>query len=491
MGQISQYFSYVVGIIALFILLGFIFGYVGGKEYVCQNGAVVSNPAKCAGASSTSGTDFTQTPASCGKFGCEPGESSTNCCTDCGCPTGQVCENNTCKLLNPNMALSASQSTIYSVTIYLSNPSFDIGKITLTNNGNGNAKNIAITLSSKEGYFENKVINFDDLGISGSDTQTFSLKFTQKGLNLSSEKNVLSVKAIVTYTNPGNEKLTEEKSFDIIVYGKNHVIGPNSGWAANYPPWITPDQNAVREFAAKSTGGIAASSSDDKKEFAARWLFNSMRTYGVKYVNDREQVGDYVQFPIETLKRKAGDCEDQAILYASLLESIGIKSAVIVIPGHAFAAYYNSQGIVPVETTADDYDSAISIGASEYNDPANFGGMEIIVPQDGWVALPQVIHENEPDIPIMDIHKEVVSSCTIGFDINNPQKFWVAQATVKFQNNGQAPGLGCAGLITYKGGAFRDSAYECWTILAGETTEKTISSDIDVFEDYICQVFVE
>ena len=48
---------------------------------------------------------------------------------------------------------------------------------------------------------------------------------------------------------------------------------------------------------------------------------------------------DYVMFPRETLKKKAGDCDDLTTLYAALLESVGIKTALVTIPGHIFLMF--------------------------------------------------------------------------------------------------------------------------------------------------------
>jgi tetratricopeptide (TPR) repeat protein len=53
----------------------------------------------------------------------------------------------------------------------------------------------------------------------------------------------------------------------------------------------------------------------------------------------KQDVVDYLQFPAQTLEVKAGDCDDLSILYASLLESAGIESAFITIPGHIYTAF--------------------------------------------------------------------------------------------------------------------------------------------------------
>ena len=78
-------------------------------------------------------------------------------------------------------------------------------------------------------------------------------------------------------------------------------------------------------------------------------LFSAMKAAGVRYVVDpssayeslsRDATAiDYVRFPIETLDAKSGDCDDLSVLYASLLESVGVPSAYITTPGHIFTAF--------------------------------------------------------------------------------------------------------------------------------------------------------
>jgi tetratricopeptide (TPR) repeat protein len=48
---------------------------------------------------------------------------------------------------------------------------------------------------------------------------------------------------------------------------------------------------------------------------------------------------DFLQFPRQTLEYKAGDCDDLSILFAALMESVGIESAFITVPGHIFMAF--------------------------------------------------------------------------------------------------------------------------------------------------------
>jgi hypothetical protein len=62
------------------------------------------------------------------------------------------------------------------------------------------------------------------------------------------------------------------------------------------------------------------------------------RTPHLQYSKDKAQV-DFLQFPRQTLNYKAGDCDDLSILYCALLESVGVETAFITVPGHIYAAF--------------------------------------------------------------------------------------------------------------------------------------------------------
>ena len=46
---------------------------------------------------------------------------------------------------------------------------------------------------------------------------------------------------------------------------------------------------------------------------------------------------DYSMYPIETIFREAGDCEDTSILAAALFKAAGFHTALLMVPGHAMA----------------------------------------------------------------------------------------------------------------------------------------------------------
>jgi tetratricopeptide (TPR) repeat protein len=118
-------------------------------------------------------------------------------------------------------------------------------------------------------------------------------------------------------------------------------------------------------------------------------LFEAMGQYGVNYVIDPQSSYvesskdslslDYLQFPVQTLDYKAGDCDDLSISYSAMLESTGIKTAFITIPGHIYMAF--SLGMNP--------DTAKSLflnpGDLIYKDNETWLPVEITMVQDGFL----------------------------------------------------------------------------------------------------------
>ena len=64
----------------------------------------------------------------------------------------------------------------------------------------------------------------------------------------------------------------------------------------------------------------------------AKIIFNELQSRGIHYHTDPNVVfykDDRVQFALETLRLKNGDCDDLTVLYATLLESLGINTAFV------------------------------------------------------------------------------------------------------------------------------------------------------------------
>jgi PBP1b-binding outer membrane lipoprotein LpoB len=84
------------------------------------------------------------------------------------------------------------------------------------------------------------------------------------------------------------------------------------------------DPESVRDLAIEITKGATS----DKDAVTA--IFEYVRDT-INYVNDprvTELDFDYIQEPLQTVQREAGDCDDHAVLLASLLEAIGYSTTI-------------------------------------------------------------------------------------------------------------------------------------------------------------------
>jgi len=139
------------------------------------------------------------------------------------------------------------------------------------------------------------------------------------------------------------------RSKAVLVYGRNVVSWAEPDSVASF---VTPKTPAVQALAGvlntvKPAGPGAASApsaltAPPALRTAAAAL-GGMGALGVRYKADPaspfgSEALDYAQFPEQTLSKRAGDCDDLAILFASLTEGAGLRTLLLVTPDHVFAA---------------------------------------------------------------------------------------------------------------------------------------------------------
>ena len=114
----------------------------------------------------------------------------------------------------------------------------------------------------------------------------------------------------------------------------NKLIHANPSKTANgiEEAWELIDKNNPQiKFAADS---IISSSCDENEICYAKALYYFLRDK-IKYVSD--PIGkEYIEAPETVLKTGAADCESGSLLLLNMMESIGIESELVLIPGHAF-----------------------------------------------------------------------------------------------------------------------------------------------------------
>jgi tetratricopeptide (TPR) repeat protein len=158
------------------------------------------------------------------------------------------------------------------------------------------------------------------------------------------------------------------------VYDKHRLTWDERGRFATFvTPKDAPIMNLVRSVATQFK------ETKDEAQLAGA-VFDALGVFGLTYIPDpsnpyqissgKVNTVDYIQFPRETLERKSGDCDDLVAFYSAALESMGIETRVLEVPGHMLMMFstgiaaeddgytmdnmyviYQDQLWVPVETT--------------------------------------------------------------------------------------------------------------------------------------------
>ncbi|MGH7451122.1 MAG: transglutaminase domain-containing protein, partial [bacterium] len=97
--------------------------------------------------------------------------------------------------------------------------------------------------------------------------------------------------------------------------------------------FVTPDDENVLKLSRKLAKENSNSDSTGAENVrAAKAIFDALAKMNIQYHRDPNipfYRDDRVQYASETLKLRHGDCDDLVVLYASLLESAGIKTAFV------------------------------------------------------------------------------------------------------------------------------------------------------------------
>ena len=124
--------------------------------------------------------------------------------------------------------------------------------------------------------------------------------------------------------------LTKNFSAQVTVHSRNAWNGDIDKLTV----FVTPDEPTVHQLSRASIKQDTTLAADPEmmKFKQARCLFEALTQRGIAYQSDPNipyDQDDRVQFAPRTLSLGTGDCDDLVVLYASLLESIGISAAFV------------------------------------------------------------------------------------------------------------------------------------------------------------------
>lgn len=314
----------------------------------------------------------------------------------------------------PTLQMSPKLQTIYPLyyTYYDKNP---LGTVRIENRSDSPIQKVRVSL--KVPQFMDRPQLCAELAELGGDRSVevpLTAIFTNAIFNITEGLKVAG-EIVLDYDYLGSSKTVSEQVV-LNVQNRNAMTWDDDRKAAAF---MTTNHPLIKGYAKNLAATIRA---DGLQAFSnefriAMGVFTMLKDYGMQYIRDattpftelseNPDAVDQIQFPIESLNFKAGDCDDLSVLYGTLLEAAGVESAFITTPGHIFVAFNlnmparkaeslfpdvtdmietNDTMWLPIEVTlmGDGFVKAWQIGAQEWRSANQRGAAVFYTVHDAW-----------------------------------------------------------------------------------------------------------
>ena len=216
-----------------------------------------------------------------------------------------------------------------------------IGRIKLTNNTNKSMDRLKVTFQLRDFMDFPTETKLDKLLPGQSEEVALKAVFNNSILTLTEDSSVQAMIEASYFDN--GKRVAFNKNPTVNVYDKHRLTWDDRN---RYAAFVTPKDPPVLNFV-RSVVTQFKETKDQTQLSAA--VFDMLGVYGMTYIPDpsnpyqissgKVDTVDYVQFPRETLERKSGDCDDLVAFYSAALESMGIETRVLEVPGHMFMMF--------------------------------------------------------------------------------------------------------------------------------------------------------
>ena len=227
---------------------------------------------------------------------------------------------------------------------YVKNP---IGKVTIRNTEKHSVTDVEVSFF-QAGFMDTqtKALSIPELGAGESREVPLYASFNEEVFRTEGVT-PLTGEVIVDYTT--RRKAVQQKfpiSYDLhdktaLTWDDDNKVGA----------FITPADGALRNY----TSFVRQTCKDEHVPGISEALQIGMQIYhglnelGCIYqvdptsaftsVQENPLIVDSISLARDTLKRATGDCDDLTVLYCSLLETVGMETAFITVPGHIYVAF--------------------------------------------------------------------------------------------------------------------------------------------------------
>ncbi len=349
----------------------------------------------------------------------------------------------------PKLKIDAPQLDPFFPAIYKYYADKQFGSVQIRNGESVEIKDVKVEFFVPR-YMDGPAIVAEFPALKAGETRTVPLTALLRNEVLGvTETDAVQAEITISY-NVRSGVLSVRRAGNLRVESRNAVSWDDDRKAAAFvtakdPTILKLARNAV---AASGSSGAVFSESFRKGMIA----FSALSEYGIRYVIDpassyKELSGeagkvDYVQFPVQTLDYRTGDCDDLTVLYCSFLEALGLETAFITTPGHIYAAFAldltelevqrvfaSTENLIirdgrvwlPVEATAlsSGFLAAWADGAKEWREASEQGKAALIPVRGAWsVYEPTFISSTEN----LDVISRFPDAARIGKSFNATMK---------------------------------------------------------------------
>ncbi len=216
-----------------------------------------------------------------------------------------------------------------------------IGRIKLTNNTSKPMEKIKVSFMLKDFMDFSTEGKIDKLMPGESEELVLKAVFNNSILTLTEDSSVQAMIEASYFDN--GKRVTYSKNPTVNVYDKHRL-----SWSERerFAAFVTPKDPPIVSLVRSVVGEFKETK--DEIQLAAGF-FDALGLYGLTYIQDpsnpyqvssgKGDAVDYIQFPRETLERKSGDCDDLVAFYSAGLESMGMNTRVLEVPGHMFMMF--------------------------------------------------------------------------------------------------------------------------------------------------------
>ena len=305
----------------------------------------------------------------------------------------------------------ASFSDVYPV-FYKFYDDHPLGVAVLHNFDKAPITDAKVSVYVKEYMSEPKEVAVSPAVAPGSDASVDLYGLFTKDILANTETTKVSARLTLSYTMSG-QAYSQSQVQTLQVLKRNSLTWDDDKKVAAF---VSANDPTAAKFAKNVRSMVRgkASSAIDQTLLLTMAVHEALTLYGLTYstdpvatLNSDNKTVDYIQFPEQTLDYKCGKCSDFSVLYASLIEALGVETAFITIPGHIFMAvalaeppeevqktfanpddfiYMFDKAWLPVEITLRDggFVKAWQLGAREYRESLMKDEAAFFTVHDAW-----------------------------------------------------------------------------------------------------------